>query len=176
VDLERIKIAVTWLDCCTICQMAFLDLDEVLVGFGDAVQIVASPITDIAAFASSDITIVQGTVSSPRDEAALRQIRDKCQTLVTWGSCACYGGMCAMHNIATFRHMLTSPPTETDSPDDFEMGNPLTQPLPEPGHTISDIVTVDCAVPGCPPDARTIRYALTELFAGRAPVLDNLPE
>jgi NAD-reducing hydrogenase small subunit len=35
------------------------------------------------------------------------------------------------------------------------------------------VVKVDCYVPGCPPDAKTILYALTELLAGRIPVLPS---
>nr|QOV09061.1 NADP oxidoreductase [uncultured Dehalococcoidia bacterium] len=174
-SVKRHRIAVTWLDCCTICQMAFLDLDEVLVGFGGAVQVVASPITDIRKFEHSDITIVQGAIGSPQDEDALRHIREKCGSLLAWGNCACYGGLCSMHNLATFRHMLTPPPDPTD-PEDMEIGNPLTQPLPEQGNILTDIVTVDYLIPGCPPTASVIRHALTEIFAGRNPIPDTLPE
>jgi NAD-reducing hydrogenase small subunit len=34
---------------------------------------------------------------------------------------------------------------------------------------IQEFVKVDAHIPGCPPDADTIWYALTELLAGRMP-------
>lgn len=34
---------------------------------------------------------------------------------------------------------------------------------------IHEVVKVDASIPGCPPDADTIWYALTELLAGRKP-------
>ena len=35
------------------------------------------------------------------------------------------------------------------------------------------VVKVDCYVPGCPPEAGAILYALKELLAGRIPVLPS---
>lgn len=35
------------------------------------------------------------------------------------------------------------------------------------------VVKVDCYVPGCPPEAGVILYALKELLAGRIPVLPS---
>ena len=38
---------------------------------------------------------------------------------------------------------------------------------------VNHVVKVDCYVPGCPPSAKAILYALTELLAGRIPVLPS---
>jgi len=41
---------------------------------------------------------------------------------------------------------------------------------------VNEVVKVDVHIPGCPPPADAIWFALTELLAGRIPVLtgDNL--
>ena len=36
---------------------------------------------------------------------------------------------------------------------------------------VNQVVKVDCYVPGCPPNASAILYALSELLNGRIPVL-----
>jgi len=38
---------------------------------------------------------------------------------------------------------------------------------------ISEVVKVDLHIPGCPPDADVIFYALTELAQGRIPEIKN---
>jgi NAD-reducing hydrogenase small subunit len=38
---------------------------------------------------------------------------------------------------------------------------------------LHEVVPVDIFVPGCPPDADTIFYVLSELAQGRKPVLDD---
>ena len=45
---------------------------------------------------------------------------------------------------------------------------PLTEVRP-----INQVVKVDCYVPGCPPSAKAIHYALAELLEGRIPVLPS---
>lgn len=43
--------------------------------------------------------------------------------------------------------------------------------LLEKSHAVSDVVDVDVNIPGCPPSADAIYHALSELLAGRVPVL-----
>jgi NAD-reducing hydrogenase small subunit len=38
---------------------------------------------------------------------------------------------------------------------------------------VHEVVKVDLFVPGCPPSADTIYFALTELLAGRVPALGD---
>jgi NAD-reducing hydrogenase small subunit len=38
---------------------------------------------------------------------------------------------------------------------------------------LHEIVKVDFYIPGCPPHADLINYVLTELLAGRAPVMEG---
>jgi NAD-reducing hydrogenase small subunit len=61
---------------------------------------------------------------------------------------------------------------ETESTD--ESGKIPSDPelaTPTKVRALSEVVPVDYFVPGCPPDADTIFYVLSELAQGRKPVL-----
>jgi NAD-reducing hydrogenase small subunit len=51
-------------------------------------------------------------------------------------------------------------------PDSPELGKPLDRVT-----GIGDVVKVDLFIPGCPPSADSIFFALSELLAGRVPVI-----
>jgi NAD-reducing hydrogenase small subunit len=51
-------------------------------------------------------------------------------------------------------------------PDSPELGKPL-----EMVTGVGDVVKVDLFIPGCPPRADALFYALSELLAGRVPVI-----
>ncbi|MCJ7762851.1 NADP oxidoreductase, partial [Candidatus Bathyarchaeota archaeon] len=40
-------------------------------------------------------------------------------------------------------------------------------------HPLHEIVKVDYFIPGCPPPAGNLAYVLTELLAGKVPVMEN---
>ena len=63
---------------------------------------------------------------------------------------------------------------ETESTQIGEMPNdPVVPRLLVRVRPIHEVVKVDAYIPGCPPDADTIWYALTELLAGRVPNWDE---
>ena len=47
--------------------------------------------------------------------------------------------------------------------------DPVVPKLCPKARPLQEVVKVDFSIPGCPPDADTIWYALTELLAGRTP-------
>jgi NAD-reducing hydrogenase small subunit len=51
-------------------------------------------------------------------------------------------------------------------PDSPELGKPL-----EMVTGVGEVVKVDLFIPGCPPRADAFWYALTELLAGRVPIV-----
>jgi NAD-reducing hydrogenase small subunit len=50
-------------------------------------------------------------------------------------------------------------------PDSPELGKPLARVT-----GVGDVVKIDLFIPGCPPSADSIFFALSELLAGRVPV------
>ena len=169
--MAKVKIITAWLDACSGCHMSFLDLDEALIDLAKVLEFGATPITDIKDFTPADVGIIEGAVGSEHDEEVAKKIRANCKILMVWGDCACFGGICAMRNLFSKEEVLcryygtesTAKDSKIPSSEDLP---PLTEVKP-----INQVVKVDCYVPGCPPSAKAIHYALAALLEGRIPIL-----
>ena len=169
--MSKIKIATVWLGGCSGCHMSFLDLDERLIELSKLIEITASPITDIKEIPEVDIGIVEGSVANRENEENLIKLRNKSKILVAIGDCSCYGGITALRNLFKKGDVLERAYIDTESTliGDIPRSSEIPQ-LRDKVRPIQEIVKVDAFIPGCPPDADAIYFALTELLAGRIPV------
>lgn len=167
--MKKLKLATVWLDGCSGCHMSFLDSDERIVGLLELVDLVYSPLVDIKEFPSEvDITLVEGSVSTDEDVAKIRNVRARTRILVALGDCAVTGNVPAMRNVFSVE------PTMHRAYHELVQIQPQTpaEMLPtllDKVVPIHDTVSVDLHIPGCPPPADAIYYALTELVNGRKP-------
>ncbi len=169
--MAKVKIATAWLDSCAGCHMSFLDLDEALIGLAEKLEFGASPVTDIKKFSPCDVGIIEGSVSNEHDEEVAKDLRANCKILLVMGDCACFGGINNMRNLFSkddifARYYATESTAKGSSAPTSKELPGLTKVKP-----INQVVKVDCYIPGCPPKASAILYALTELLEGRIPVL-----
>jgi NAD-reducing hydrogenase small subunit len=172
--MAKVKVATVWLEGCAGCHMSFLDIDEAIVELAKVVEFSRSPITDIKEFVPVDIGIVEGSVGNTEEEAVLKELRAHCKILMAWGDCACFGGVCAMRSNFDKKDVLQRGYVETESTQKGKIPGPPGVPaLLDQVKPVNQVVKVDCYVPGCPPEAGTILYALKELTAGRIPVLPS---
>jgi len=172
--MAKVKVATVWLEACSGCHMSFLDIDEAIVELVNAVEFTRSPITDIKEFSPVDVGIVEGSVGNAEEEEVLKELRANCKILMAWGDCACFGGVCGMRSTFDKDEVLRRAYIETESTCDGKIPRPPGVPaLLEQVKPVNHVVKVDCYVPGCPPDAKTILYALKELLEGRLPVLPS---
>jgi len=153
--------------------MSFLDLDEVLIDLADAIELTATPITDIKEFSPVDVGIIEGAVGNTHDEEVAKSLRANCKILMVWGDCACFGGIVSMRNLFStedvlHRYYSTESTTKDSKIPCSEDIPPLIKVKP-----INEVVKVDCYVPGCPPSPKAIHYALSELLQGRIPVVPS---
>jgi NAD-reducing hydrogenase small subunit len=99
-------------------------------------------------------------------------MREQCQILIAVGDCATFGGIVAMRNLVGTDEALKRAYLDTESvcdgliPDSPELGKPLDLVT-----DLDKVVKVDLFIPGCPPRTEALWYALTELLAGRTPVI-----
>jgi NAD-reducing hydrogenase small subunit len=109
-----------------------------------------------------DLTLVEGSVSSEDDLAKIKKIREHTRLLISMGDCAVTGNVPSMRNPfgpdKVLQHIyLKNAPSEI-------VPRLLPKVLP-----VHQVVDVDAFLPGCPPPADALYFALTELLAGRMP-------
>lgn len=175
--MAKIKIASDWLCGCAGCHMSLLDLDERLVALTEAVELTATPVTDLKRPRGADVGILEGAVANSANEDVAREMRRESKILIALGDCACFGGIPSMRNPLDTAECLRYGYIDTASTVDGAVPNdPELAVLHERVKAVREVVTVDLQVPGCPPPADAIYFALSELVAGRMPVLegDNL--
>ena len=172
--MEKVKIATDWLAGCAGCHMSLLDIDERVVALLEAVQFTSSPVTDLKHPPKEGVTvgILEGAICNTNNIRVAKMMRERCQILIAVGDCATFGGVPAMRNLCGTDVALRRAYLETESvvdgiiPDSEELGKPL-----EMVTAVDKVVKVDLFIPGCPPRADAFFYALTELLAGRTPVI-----
>lgn len=162
----RPRVAVFKMASCDGCQLQFLDAEHALLELAGAIEIVnfaeASSRIEPGPY---DITLVEGSVSTPEQEDQVRQIRRESQVVITIGACATSGGVQALRNA-------------TGRLDEFVR---TVYPTPEyvrslaDSHPISDYVTVDLQLTGCPVDRGQLLGAIASLLSGAMPRVSDSP-
>jgi NAD-reducing hydrogenase small subunit len=172
--MAKVKIATDWLAGCAGCHMSILDIDERIVTLLEAVEITSSPVTDLKHPPKEGVTvgILEGAICNTHNIDVAKQMRERCQILIALGDCAAFGNVPAMRNLVGTAEALKRAYLDAESvvdgliPDSPELGKPLDMVT-----GIGDVVKVDLFIPGCPPSADSIFFALSELLAGRVPVI-----
>ncbi|MCX8150410.1 MAG: NADP oxidoreductase [Candidatus Bathyarchaeota archaeon] len=168
------KLATLWLSGCSGCHMSLLDNDEALLDLAKNIQLVYGPLVDTKAFPENvDITLIEGAVANYEQAAFLKEVRKHSKILIALGDCAVTGNVPALRNTikdsanavlqrAFVENSDKQPLIPTDVPKLLRKVYPL-----------HEVVKVDHYIPGCPPPAGNIAYVLTELLAGKIPIMEN---
>jgi NAD-reducing hydrogenase small subunit len=172
--MSKVKLATVWLDGCSGCHMSFIDIDERMIDLLQAADLVYSPLVDVKKFPDMvDVTLIEGSVSTNEDIEKIQHVRAHTRILVALGDCAVTGNVPAMRN--TFGVEATMDRAYKENvelkpvfPHEYL---PVLLDKVRPVH---EVVPVDLHVPGCPPPADAIFYAVSELVAGRMPDLSTM--
>ncbi|HNR01038.1 MAG TPA: NADP oxidoreductase [Anaerolineaceae bacterium] len=172
--MTKPKISSDWMAGCAGCHMSLLDMDERIATIAELAELRSTPITDLKHPDATgvDVGILEGGINNSSNEEVARLMRSRCKILVALGDCAVFGGVPAMRNFFTIEESLRRAYVETESTD--ESGKIPSDPelaVPTKVRALSEVVPVEVFVPGCPPDADTIFYVLSELAQGRIPDL-----
>ena len=175
--MGKVTLCSDWLDTCSGCHMSLLDIDERIVELLKHVQLLSTPITDFKhpPEEGADVGILTGAVSNDHQEAVTRVMRERCKVLIAIGDCAVTGGICTMRNLFDVEDVLQRGYVETESTEagsEVPRSPEIAKLFPQV-KAVDQVVKVDFYIPGCPPPADAIWYVLTELLAGRTPVLTD---
>ena len=158
----KLKLAVLKFASCDGCQLSLLDCEDELLALTDAV--------DIANFLEAsravqkgpyDLTLVEGSITTPHDAERIRAVRKESKLLVTIGACATAGGIQALRNFADVRDFTAAVYATPEYVAALETSTPISQ------H-----VRVDLELRGCPISKSQLVETLLALLHGRRP---NLP-
>jgi len=170
----KARIATVWLDGCSGCHMSILDMDQRLLELAARIELVYSPLVDAKEFPENvDVTIVEGSISNEENLEQIRRIRERTKLLVSLGDCAVTGNVPSTRNAFPMDQILEAAYRGNNNANakiQFE-GVPSLLKVVQPVHSA---VKVDVFIPGCPPSADVIHYAITELLDGRIPDLNSL--
>ncbi len=175
--MAKPKVSSDWLAGCAGCHMSLLDMDERIVKVIELADLRATPITDLKEPDETgvDVGVLEGGIANTYNEEVAHRMRKRCKVLVALGDCAVFGGVPAMRNFFDMEETLKRAYVEAESvdesgkiPSDPELAQMTTV------RPVHEIVPVDVFVPGCPPDADVIFYALAELAQGRKPEIKGV--
>ena len=172
--MAKVTVATDWLAACAGCHMSFLDIDERIVKLLELLEFTSSPVTDLKHPPEEGVTvgILTGAISNTHNIEVARRMRERCKILIALGDCATFGGIVATRNLVGTDAALRRAYVETESTVDGRI--PLSPELGVPLDRVTgvnEVVEVDLFIPGCPPSADTIYFALSELLAGHVPVV-----
>lgn len=154
------RLAVWKFASCDGCQLSLLDCEDELLAVAGAVDIAYFPeATRAAAAGRYDLSLVEGSITTPHDAARIREIRARTRTLVTIGACATAGGIQALRNWADVRDYASFVYARPDYIHTLETSTP-----------IADHVKVDFELRGCPISKHQLVEVVSAYLVGRRPV------
>ena len=155
----RPRLAVWKLASCDGCQLSLLDCEDELLAVAGAVELAFFPeASRTMAPGPYDLTLVEGSVTTPHDVELIHKIREETELLITIGACATAGGIQALRNwgdVAEFTSIVYANPSYIST---LETSTP-----------IADHVKVDFELRGCPISKHQLLEVVSALLAGRDP-------
>ena len=105
--MARARLAVWKFASCDGCQLSILDCEDELLQVAAAVDIVHFlEATSHVEPGPYDLSIVEGSVTTPKDAARIQEIREVSKKLITIGACATAGGIQALRNFGDHAEMM----------------------------------------------------------------------
>jgi coenzyme F420-reducing hydrogenase gamma subunit len=158
---ERPTLAVWKFASCDGCQLSLLDCEQDLMAVVDRLSIAYFPEASSAMVAGPyDLSIVEGSVTTPSDIERIEQIRADSRVLVTIGACATAGGIQALRNGADIEEFLS-----------IVYAHPRFISTLAESTPISDHVEVDFELRGCPIDRGQLVELIAAFLTNRPPAI-----
>lgn len=156
------SIAVFKFSSCDGCQLSLLNMEDELLELAGAVEIAFFlEATRAARPGPYDITMVEGSVTTPHEIERLQEIRRQSRFLIALGTCATSGGIQALRNFA-----------DAGEYAEVVYAHPEYLHYLKTATSIAEHVPVDLELWGCPINKVQLLEVLKALLQNRRP---NLP-
>ena len=158
---RRPKLAVWKFASCDGCQLSLLDCEDELLTVAGAVEVAHFLEASRAKVGGPyDLSLVEGSITTPDDAERIRRVRAQSRYLVTIGACATAGGIQALRNFADVDDFLAAVYARPDYIATLDRSTP-----------IAAHVHVDFELRGCPIDRRQLLDVITAFLHGRRPTV-----
>ncbi len=160
-ETRKPRLAVWKFASCDGCQLSLLDCEDELLAVADAVDIAYFPEASSAmASGPYDLSLVEGSITTPHDAERIHKVRRQSKFLVTIGACATAGGIQALRNFADVREFVAA---VYASPQFIKT---LATSTPIAAH-----VKVDFELNGCPINKAQLLEVISAFLVGRKPAI-----
>lgn len=158
---KRPRLAVWKFASCDGCQLSLLDCEDELLAVASEIEIANFPEASSAIGEGPyDLSLVEGSVTTPHDAERIRKIRAQSAHLVTIGACATAGGIQALRNFADVNEFVAAVYASPRYITTLATSTPISAHVP-----------VDFELRGCPIDKLQLIEVLSAFLAGRKPAI-----
>ena len=159
---QKPTVAVYKFSSCDGCQLSLLNMEDELLDLANAIDISffleATRATKPGPY---DISLVEGSVTTEHEVERIKEIRSQTKFLIALGTCATAGGIQALRNFA-----------DADSYANVVYAHPEYLHYLKTSKPMSEYVSVDLELWGCPVNKAQVIEVIVALLNGRKP---NLP-
>ena len=153
------KLAVWKFASCDGCQLSLLDCEDALLAIAGAVEIAHFVEASRAVVKGPyDLSLVEGSITTPQDAARIHQVRNASKRLVTIGACATAGGIQALRNFTDVKEFVS-----------IVYATPAYISTLDRSTPIAAHVFVDFELRGCPIRKEQLLEVISAFLHGRKP-------
>jgi coenzyme F420-reducing hydrogenase gamma subunit len=157
------RLAVWKLASCDGCQLSLLDLEDELLTLAGELEIAYFvEASRTAVRGPYDLSLVDGSVTTPHDAVMIQKVRRASKFLVAIGTCATSGGIQALRN---FRDVAEFKAAVYPRPEYLKV---LEKSTPIAAH-----VQVDFELQGCPINKRQLLSVISAYLRGKTPAVPD---
>jgi coenzyme F420-reducing hydrogenase gamma subunit len=161
--VKKPKLAVWKFASCDGCQLSLLDCEDELLALAGEVEIAYFlEARRATAKGPYDLSLVEGSVTTPHDAERIKEVRRQSKALVTIGACATAGGVQALKNFADVDDFIAAVYATPAYISTLETSTPISAHVP-----------VDFELHGCPINKAQLLEVLTAFLHGRKPQISS---
>jgi len=156
---RRPKLAVWKFASCDGCQLSLLDCEDELLAVAGEVEIANFPEASRAIVEGPyDLSLVEGSITTPHDAERIKQVRQNSKFLVTIGACATAGGIQALRNFKDVKEFIQVVYAKPAYIQTLDRSTP-----------IAEHVKVDFELRGCPINKLQLVEVISAFLNNRRP-------